>query len=358
MIYFIQPVIPKYRVSFFNELNKHHPLSVQYSKVDFLGVKSYESSNIEFNKIEAKEFLSLYNQLFWQKGIKLLDYNKDDVVVISGNPRVINHMLLMLICKIRNIPVIWWGQGWTASSHGFFSKMRLLLMTLADGVAVYTEDEAKKLKHIKNIIGLNNGLDVDSIRSLNEKSVNQNMRRNLDKTLNLLFIGRLTEKSNINFLINTIPLINRSIHLHVIGSGPLTSSIKKLISANNVSSNVTMHGAIYNESDISKIANICDFFIYPGSVGLSLIHAYAYGLPAIIHNCSYEHMPEFSAFINGYNGVSFILNDKYSLANAIDSIDYNSIDTLKKNAYDTVSNTYNTKDMAKRFSNLIRTVTN
>ena len=355
-VIFIQPVLAKYRVDFFEELNKSYPTHVHYSKFDFLGVKSVEDTNIRFAKKLIGNFISFAGRLYWQKGVNLYSYHQDDIVVISGNPRVVNHMLLLLICKLRNIPVIWWGQGWTAGSHGLMSKLRLKLMSIADGVAVYTENEACKLDHLNRVVGLNNGLDIDFIRTISKSIKINQENKQCPETLNILYIGRLTEKSNINLLIASLTLINRDFHLHIIGDGQLKPSIENFIKNNKLDSKVTLHGALYNESQIAEIANNCDCFVYPGAVGLSLIHAFAYGLPAIIHNYSHDHMPEFSAFVEGWNGISFTQNDKYSLAKAIDSIDEKSLITMKKNAYDTVSFTYNTKDMAVRFSKLIRSL--
>lgn len=349
MIYFIQPVLAKYRASFFSKLNEKHRIEVQFSEVDFLGVKTFNDPSATYIKKQVGGFISFNKKLYWQRGVSLLSYKKDDIVVICGNPRLLNHMLLLIICKIRGVPVIWWGQGWTAGSNGVFSKLRLKIMTIADGVAVYTEEESKKLNHINKIVGLNNGLDIQSIRSMSDKR-----KHNPDiNTLTMLFIGRLTEKSDINLLFDALILVNRGFHLHLIGDGDLNLSINKFIDKNNLRSKVTLHGAIYEECEIAKIADICDCFVYPGSVGLSLIHAFAYGLPAIIHNSSNQHMPEYSAFESNYNGVLFNHGDKYSLANTIDNLDIKLLNVMKKNSYDTVTETYNTTDMAERFSKLV-----
>lgn len=349
MIYFIQPVLAKYRASFFSKISEAHCIEVHFSKVDFLGVKTFNDSTAAYKKKQIGNFLSFNKKLYWQRGVSLFSYKKNDIVVICGNPRLINHMILLIVCKIRGVPVIWWGQGWTAGSNGLFSKLRLKIMTIADGVAVYTEEESKKLNHINKIVGLNNGLDIKSIRSISDKK-KSNPDTNI---LNMLFIGRLTEKSDINLLFDALILVNRDFHLHVIGDGDLTSFIHEFISENKLGTKVTLHGAIYEEYEIAKIADICDCFVYPGSVGLSLIHAFAYGLPAIIHNSYDQHMPEYSAFKNEYNGISFIYKNKYSLANTIDSIDAKSLRVMKENSYNTVTKTYNTDDMAERFSRLV-----
>ena len=68
------------------------------------------------------------------------------------------------------------------------------------------------------------------------------------------------------------------------------------------------------EPDIAQIANRCRLFVYPGGVGLSLIHAMAYGLPSIIHDDRWRHMPEIAAFQDGRTGRTFEREDPGSLA--------------------------------------------
>ncbi len=350
MIYFIQPVLAKYRVSFFDELSLSQKIKVIYSSKDFLGVNSVENLEVNYDTEVIGNFFSIFNKLYWQKGIKFFSYTKNDIVVISGNPRVINQMLLMLICKIRGVPVIWWGQGYTAGSRGFFTRLRLAMMKIADGVAVYTEKEAKSLKHINHIVGLNNGLNIDNIRKFSNNEGAKNSKNNL---LNLLFIGRLTKKSRVMLLLQALCNVDRPFHLHLIGDGDYNEEIKIFLRNNGIEDKVTLYGAIYEEREIANVANICDFFVYPGSVGLSLIHAYAYGLPAIIHNNERDHMPEFSAFKENYNGFSFLQEDAGSLAKLINHIDESCLAQMKKNAFQTVTESYNTKDMANRFLSLI-----
>ena len=64
-----------------------------------------------------------------------------------------------------------------------------------------------------------------------------------------------------------------------------------------------------NEEEISKLYNFCRCFVYPGEVGLSIIHAMSYGLPAIIHNNINHHNPEHAAFTNEVNGLVFDENN-------------------------------------------------
>ncbi|HIF9466360.1 TPA: glycosyltransferase family 4 protein [Photobacterium damselae] len=341
-ILFFQPALPIYRLSFFKKLSELLPfeLNVLASRVDTLEVNS-----VNYDKLTiVGDFLKI-GPFLWQKGIPLFDVDKKDIIVISGNIRIINYMLLFVLCKIRNIKVIWWGQGWTAGKRTLFSLLRRKIMLFADGIAVYTHKEANNIKH-KNIVGLNNGIDLNEIKLDTFEDMPSDI-------LTLFFIGRLTEKSNILFLLKALSKLERTYHLNIIGDGILENAVINFINDNNMNDFVTLHGSISDNEKIIKISKRCDFFIYTGSVGLSLIHAFALSLPAIIHDNSFEHMPEFAAFENGINGISFKYNDLDDLISVLNTIDKHNSKELSKSARLTVERTFNSDDMALRFLSIV-----
>ena len=67
-------------------------------------------------------------------------------------------------------------------------------------------------------------------------------------------------------------------------------------------------------------------------------------------------MPEHAALKNGYNGLLFKYNDELSLAQTVNDISQNENEIIiyKKNAIETVANTYNTTDMANRFFEVLK----
>ncbi|TGZ32609.1 hypothetical protein EQ875_03844 [Photobacterium damselae subsp. damselae] len=340
---FLQPALPKYRIDFFDELKKISKLNIFicHSDTDFLNVASveYDSSIIvgKFYKI---------GPFYWQSKLGIPKLDKNDILVVSGNPRIINYMLLFFYYKFKGIKVIWWGQGWTAGKRGITSKIRRYIMSFSDGIAVYTEDEAQEINH-NNIIGLNNGLKITKFVPL-EKKMDQY------EDIQLFFIGRLTNKSNLIVLLKALINVKRNYHLHIIGDGEIKDELMSFSCENKLNHNITWYGKVYDDIQIKKIADKCHLFIYPGSVGLSIIHAFSMGLPALIHNEIKLHMPEIAAFKNGYNGIYFDYNDINSLSAIIEKISILDINNMSLNARKTVENSFNTKDMAKRFSVLIK----
>lgn len=350
---FVQPAVPKYRVPFFDKISKLYNIQIFTSKIDFLGVKTvYCDDSVRI----CSGFISFFkNKILWMKGLPLIaGYSKEDVVVINGNPRIINYMMLFFILKLRGIKTVWWGHGWSAGSHGLLSKFRISMMRMANAVLVYTDKEKYALG-LANAFALNNGLDSKEIQC-SIKLANAT-RRNFDGVFYLVFIGRLTKKTNLELLLMALSGTNSKVHLNVIGDGENSVYYKSLAKSLGVADRIHWHGAVFEECDIAKVMLTSHAFIYAGSVGLSLIHAFNYGLPAIIHSNFKNHMPEFAAFKNDYNGVSFEEGNHIELSKKIEGffgMDKDAYNIMSKNAFDTIVNSYNVDDMTVRFNNMIR----
>ncbi|EMX8645405.1 glycosyltransferase family 4 protein [Providencia stuartii] len=356
-----QPIIPHYRTSFFLELLNDSDIDfhVYASEKELSGLSSDLSifEKKQFNKLGSFIKLPKVN-IYWQKGIKFSSIFKFDAIIISGNPRIINQMILFLLCKLFRVKIIWWGQGWTANKRGKLAKFRRKLMLRSDGVILYTEKEAKEIINKKFVIGLNNGINIAPInKALSE--VNHDYEYSED-ILRLVFIGRLTIKSEILKIFEALKHVKRKIKFSIIGDGELRESLEKFYNDNlktNTNICVIFYGELYQSNKIADILIRNDAFIYPGSVGLSIIHAFAHGLPAIVHSNEEAHMPEFSAFKHNYNGLE-MPTDTHALANFIEQISTEKLYSMRLNARKTVANDYNTQTMAIKFRSLITGIFN
>lgn len=233
----------------------------------------------------------------------------------------------------------------------------LLLMRLSDVILFYTDQEVEEYRAIlrrptaKRMYGLNNGIENNEITKLRAPYISA------DRPRDLLFIGRITLKAEFDLLLEALarPECAR-ITLDVIGDGAALTLLKKRAERLEISGRIAWQGATVDEALIATVANRCKAFIYPGSVGLSLIHGLAYGLPAIVHDERRAQMPEIAAHEPGRNGVTFRWNDAVSLAGAINGLlnDPQSLDAMSKEAVALVDRTFNAEDMATRFCNLVK----
>jgi glycosyltransferase involved in cell wall biosynthesis len=243
----------------------------------------------------------------------------------------------------------------TAGSYKLSFKIRRLIMNLPKSLLLYTDFE-KKLYKRDHVFALNNGLCSSNINLAKLESKNIAEIEVKNNFVNLIYIGRLTHKSNIASLMKAIKLSKTKFNLIVIGSGPEESNLKALSEKIGVKDKITFVGEVYDEKKIAAYMLKSKAFIYPGSVGLSLIHAFNYGLPAIIHDDRNNHMPEYAAFTNNYNGIAFKRNSISSLASTIDKfilLPELEKNQLSQNALETIKKSFNVNDMFLRFSQCI-----
>ncbi len=347
-IHVVQPVIPHYRVPFFKSLitvNKN--INFYASDVDDIGVESVNKKI--FNYIYLGEICNFFG-IIWQvnifKVVKKLE--KDDILIINGNPRYLSNLALMLAARIVGCKLVWWGQGWSSKTSRLTLYIRSFLMKFVDVVLLYTDKEKELFQNLSirhKLYSLNNGLDNTEIK----KHVLSYLPDKRDNSI--LFIGRLTNKSRLEILIKALASIDKNIALNVIGNGPNFDAYRGLAIELGLENRVSFFGAITNEEEIANIANSSKIFVYPGDVGLSLIHAFNYGLPAIVHSSTSQHMPEISCFTSGGTGEFFEINNIASLSNAIESLMNSNVELIRYSCEckKRVSESYNIESMVSRF---------
>jgi len=357
----IQPALGRYRKGFIDSLvsenDSEFAISIFCSQTDNAGVKSMDSihDSIDYNFVKMT---SIFKVFFWQHlffMVLKMNLAKGDSLIINGNPRFLSSIAISLLLKLRGVQVYWWGHAWSSTSSKVGSYIRFKLMNFYN-VILYTDEEIELSKGLikSDVVALNNGLDISSIR----KGILIDKNKFEFKIFKIAFIGRYTKKSNFGLLIQALSQIPFNeldyIQLNVIGNIPEQEMLKLYPQSKNI--NINYHGEIWDEHEISNLLTDNHVFVYPGSVGLSIIHAFALGLPAIVHNERMMHMPEIGVFEDRVNGISFTNGCPKSLAEKILYLKEN-ISELKKysdNAYSKVTTTYNTHDMASRFINFIR----
>ena len=355
-VLFVQPSIPTYRLPFFINLASEfgQSFNVLHSEGDMGSLTP--SYHYSWSKCIGR-VITLGFGFFWQNNLIGYKVQKYDIVVIAGNPRYISSIIFMFKVRLFGGKILCWSHYRSSTSKKWRMKLRLVLMKIANGIVFYTQNEVYeylskiKQKEVRPIIGLNNGIDVTPIRRFRKKYDAGS------RCCEILFLGRISEKANFNVLLEALKKLNvNNITLNVIGNNNQYSSLKtdKSVVSNN--SKINWYGQMIDEQEISNIANRCRIFIYPGAVGLSLIHAMAYGLPCIVHSDRLKHMPEIAAFKEGITGLTFHPGDPKDLAAKLSDLilDTMSLNVMSDNCLEIVENDFNTTSMSKKFVKFIK----
>ncbi|WP_161487489.1 glycosyltransferase family 4 protein [Sulfitobacter sp. HI0129] len=352
-----QPALPLYRIPLFARLSKIYGerFTVYASRQSELGALNAKTTAASWFR-PLNPARPILCKLEWQSGALAISLRRGDILVLSGQPRTISNLALILKAKLVGARVVWWGHFWSATSRPWRATIRFWIMRLADAILFYTDQEVdeyqtQNARHSSvPVKGLNNGIETDQIVAL--RAPYEASRRPRD----LLFIGRVTKKAELSLLLDALSHESCiSVTLDVIGDGDEAEVLRNRAAQLGISDRIAWHGALTDEPQIARIANKCRLFVYPGSVGLSLIHGLTYGLPAIVHDDRWQHMPEIAAHRPGENGSAFRFGNADALANTISDLIKQPDQLVRSSteAVKTTAKTFNVEDMARRFCALV-----
>jgi glycosyltransferase involved in cell wall biosynthesis len=353
---FLQPALPSFRRQFYQHLAKAAPgsLRVVYSASDF-GVLTAAPEEATWARAIGS-IRELPFGMMWQCGALSIELARGDILVLWGNPRCLSTLALALRARWCGVKVVWWGHYWSSTSRKWRLALRMSVARVAHALLFYTDREVAEYRagvgarDKRPIAALNNGLDTSDIRALRKLHLPQERGREL------LFIGRLTEKCRLGLLLDALadPRLALS-RLNVIGAGAQEEAWRKKADALGLGDRIVWHAATTDEAVIAPIANRCRLFVYPGEVGLSLIHGMAYGLPSVVHADRWKHMPEIAAFEEGVTGRAFARENPEDLARIIAGLlDVDAtLRQMSERCIAVTDDSFNTEDMVTRFLRLL-----
>ncbi|MCI0558174.1 MAG: glycosyltransferase family 4 protein, partial [Nitrososphaera sp.] len=133
----------------------------------------------------------------------------------------------------------------------------------------------------------------------------------------VIFVSRLESGNQVSMLLYALQLVRKrdpEIKLVIVGDGREKAHLETLARELGEGNSVIFTGAIYEEHQLAPWMLSACLFCYPTNMGLSLMHAFGYGLPVVTSNNDAQHGPEIEAFVNGVNGLFFNQGDVNDMA--------------------------------------------
>lgn len=236
-------------------------------------------------------------------------------------------------------------------------------MKWTDVVLLYTEREKQDFLRMgfspDRLFAINNAIDQEPIREATQKWTTIRLRAFQeqhgiqDKQL-FLFCGRLAEKARVDLAIEALAVLNRTSNNHmlvIIGDGEKRDNLRSLADKLGVMDSIRWLGALYEQEVMAPWFLSAKVFVYPGYIGLSILHAMGYGLPVITHHNMSNQSPEVSALQDGKNGMLFQENSSEDLARQMAQLITNKPlrMTLSAAALATARDEFTLPQMVKRF---------
>lgn len=366
-------IIPSYREGFYDALFENRDIEVTvYAQecIPGLNLKTIHSRYPENVKL-VKFICAKREKIGWQFLPFYEIFKNYDVVVVDGNPRQISHFLLGTFFRLLGKKVILWTMAHSFRGFSPTENLRLFWSRIFRYIFVYTDSEVdflrKKGFKKQYILGMNNGLNQKKIDAAilewNENKLEKWLKtEKLDGSLLLLSSARLDPKNKFEQIIQALPLILEkfpNLIWCIIGKGVEEDKLREFVNALNISDNVRFVGEIYDEIDLAPWFLSSKLFIHPAAVGLSLLHAFGYGLPLITNGNKHLHNPEYSAFEEGLTGLNFVENNIEDLASTVIKLlnDEGTRNEMKLYTQKVAREKYNSEVMSKRFLQIIDVAT-
>lgn len=284
-----QRVLPAYRAPFFDLLAS--------SCTGGLGVfageprpeeginTSAELQTARFWKAHNRHFLSPSSGLYlcWQRGI--LDWLTEwrpDALIVEANPRCLSTRRGVLWGKSQGCQVIGWGLGAPPIEGrlpGLWGSIRRSWLRSLDGVIAYSQKGAAEYRAMgippeRVFVALN------AVSPSPEKPPPDRSAEFLGPPT-VLFVGRLQKRKRVDLLLEACRSIPRSNQprLVIVGDGPARREFESL--AERIYPQTEFPGAVHGP-DLEPYFAQADLFVLPGTGGLAVQQAMAYGLPVIV----------------------------------------------------------------------------
>jgi glycosyltransferase involved in cell wall biosynthesis len=289
---FMQRVLTPYRATFFD--------TMATACDDGVGVlaglpRSNESiattAQVKLTRFTSTRNIHLFNgplYLCFQRGVLkwLVDWNPD-ILIVEANPRYLSTPAAVRWMKQRGRPVLGWGLG-ESSDAGLFASLRKTnrqaFLRQFNAMFTYSHRGAEQYAAL--------GFPADRIfvapnaASLRPASPLPIRSPTIDGQPTILFVGRLQARKRLDALLHACAVLSKRAgqeniqpHLVIVGDGPERTTLEEL--AKSIYPAAEFTGAKFGP-ELVPYFSAADLFVLPGTGGLAVQEAMAFGLPVIM----------------------------------------------------------------------------
>jgi glycosyltransferase involved in cell wall biosynthesis len=369
-----QPALPRYRVPVFRELARRpgirltlfwgdHPTAPKERDVTPDG---FRGSFVPMRQLPLGREVVLWHQPQWQYASR----RDADVLLLSWDVHYASLVPALLRARANGVPTILWGHGYSKTGSRLRSWPRDKVAELATALLFYNYTTAQRFAErgwdARRVFVAPNALDPAPVWRAKRHWLADPARLEAFKWEHdllrgpvVLFVSRLDRERRVDLLLEAVRRLAAtypSIRLVLIGKGPHGDALRRQVDSMGLAQHIRFVGAVYDEMKLAPWFLSADAFCFPNNVGLSLLHAFAYGLPVVTSNNVEAHGPEAEALVHGENGLLYEDGDAGSLAGALRTLfeDRDAAARMSRRAAETVEKKYNLMTMVDGMESAVR----
>jgi glycosyltransferase involved in cell wall biosynthesis len=320
--------VPEYRAEFFTRLGQMP--EVEY--VIFHGQAprgtGHRAARGPFSFPEAKfvnrELRLGQRTLVYQPAVREVAGPAFDAAVLGAELKMLAHVALFPLLKLRGRPVLLWGQGGEKGEDRDVlmeaigkagAALKRAAADRADGYIAYTSAGRDSLAEAgvdpAKVFVVRNTLDVEGEIELHGRLANEPVEALREElglkrdSVVLLFVGRVYPEKKLSEFVSVLRslrdrgLTRCPVEGVVIGDGPDLERVQR--EADGMEG-VHFVGEIRDRARVARYLRVSAAMVIPGKVGLAVNHAFAHGVPVITRSGAL-HAPEFEYLEHGRNSI-------------------------------------------------------
>lgn len=237
----------------------------------------------ENKRVANRHFIGGPAEVVWQPGlVNWLSSFAPDVIIASGNPRILSTYKAIRWARRNKIPVLGWGLGTLMmGSRLSFARnlMRRSFFQSFDGIMAYSSKAKEQYASCgvdeKRIYVVHNAI---SPRPTHDPPHRAN---ELEGGGRILFVGRLYPGKRLDLLFDAVRSLPSAMKptIEIVGDGPGLDEIRAQAES-QLPGRVEFAGALYGEELVAAFRR-GDLFVLPGMGGLAIQEAMSWALPVI-----------------------------------------------------------------------------
>ncbi|WP_200375126.1 glycosyltransferase [Thiocystis violacea] len=322
----MQPLIPAYRVPVFERLAASPDIDLTVWAGSSCGslISFPDRCNFRCYPAPLHEFGPGIISFKWQfNQLKAVLERDCDAIVFSWDAHYLSLFPALALAKSRRLPTALWGHGYSKRGDGLRDFLRNWYGRRTDAVILYTKTIAHELIEqgydARRVFVAQNAIDQAPIQNARSRWSGYvkclkafRTQHGLDPEQTILFVSRLEPDNHLEMLIEGFATFQRdraSAKLVIIGDGADRVKLESMVAAYGIGSKVIFTGAIFVENEIAPWMMSATVFCYPSNIGLSILHAFGYGLPVVTHDNIEQQNPEVEALRHGQSGFFYRQGD-------------------------------------------------
>ncbi len=315
-----QPLVPAYRLPLFERLGALPGIELTVYAGDSEGSLQAFHRGTSFKFISAPVHHWAFGFRAQYAQVTALTRHKTDLLILPWDVHYLTLIASLVLARSAGIPTILWGHGYSLHPHPITDAARNLCGKWANGVLLYTRSIAAQLVEEfgfsgKRVFVAQNALDQTPIQTARQHWLERPQEladfqrsHGLDPAQTILFVSRLEAGNRVDLLLQATQALSHDypcLKTVVVGDGSQRAQLEGLARSLGIEGRIIFAGAIYEESRLAPWMLSAALFCYPTNIGLSLLHAFGYGLPAVTSDNRRAQNPEIEALVPGVNGLEY-----------------------------------------------------